>query len=161
MTHVKPLLPLSLLSLLSILSLLLSLLLLLLLLLQQAKKQAKKREKREQAKKRKEKREQAKKREYGDRIREVENASFTPLVFSTTGGLSKETSIAYKRMAELLAIKRKTEYSTTLAWMRCSLSFALIRSAVACIRGTRVSLFRHASETNIELGYGESRLFSI
>ena len=77
------------------------------------------------------------------------------------GGLSKETSIAYKRMAELLAIKRKTEYSTTLAWMRCSLSFALIRSAVACIRGTRVSLFRHASETNIELGYGESRLFSI
>ena len=84
------------------------------------------------------KQEQAKKREYGDRIREVENASFTPLVFSTTGGLSKETSIAYKRMAELLAIKRKTEYSTTLAWMKCSLSFALIISAVACIRGTRV-----------------------
>ena len=27
-----------------------------------------------------------KKREYGDRIREVENGSFTPLVFSTTGG---------------------------------------------------------------------------
>ena len=51
--------------------------------------------------------------------------------------------------------------TTILAWMRCSLSFALIRSAVACIRGTRVSLFRHASETNIELGYGESRLFSI
>ena len=42
-----------------------------------------------------------------------------------------------------------------------ALSFALIISAVACIRGTRVSLFRHASETNIELGYGESRLFSI
>ena len=32
-----------------------------------------------------------KKREYGDRIREIEHASFTPLIFSTTGGLAKET----------------------------------------------------------------------
>ena len=31
--------------------------------------------------------EQAKKREYGDRVREVELASFTPLVFATTGGM--------------------------------------------------------------------------
>ena len=27
-----------------------------------------------------------KKREYGDRVREVEQASFTPLMFATTGG---------------------------------------------------------------------------
>ena len=93
--------------------------------------------------------EEVKEREYGDRIREVENASFTPLVFSTAVGLSKETSIAYKRMAVLLASKRKTEYSTTLAWMRCSLSFALISSAVASIRGTWVSLSRHALETKL------------
>ena len=85
---------------------------------------------------------QTKKREYGDRIREVEHGSFTPLVFSTTGGLSKETTVAYRRMAELLALKRKTEYSTTLAWMRCSLSFALLRSAISCISGTRASAHR-------------------
>ena len=29
---------------------------------------------------------------YGQRVRDVENASFTPLVFSTTGGMSKETT---------------------------------------------------------------------
>ena len=58
--------------------------------------------------------EQAKKREYGDRIREVEHASITPLVFSTTGGLNKETTIAYRRLAELLATKRGTEYGTSL-----------------------------------------------
>ena len=84
-------------------------------------------------------REQAKKREYGDKIREVEHASFTPLVFSTTKGLSKETTIAYRRLAELLATKRGTEYGTTLAWMRCTLSFALLRSAISCIRGSRAS----------------------
>ena len=63
------------------------------------------------------KQEQAKKREYGDRIREVEHALFTPLVFSTTGGLSKENTKAYRRLAELLATKRGTECDTTLAWM--------------------------------------------
>ena len=40
-----------------------------------------------------------KKREYGDRISEVENGSFTPLVFSTTGGASRETTVVFKRLA--------------------------------------------------------------
>ena len=80
----------------------------------------------------------AKKREYGDRIREVENGSFTPLVFSTTGGASKETSVVYKRIAELLANKRKSPYNITLAWMRCHISFALMKSTVSCLRGSRV-----------------------
>jgi len=42
-------------------------------------------------------------KEEGDRIREVEHAVFTPHVFSTTGGMGKETTVAYKRLAELLA----------------------------------------------------------
>ena len=46
-----------------------------------------------------------KKREYGDRAREVEYGVFTPIVFSTTGGMAKETTIAYKRLAELPAKK--------------------------------------------------------
>ena len=47
--------------------------------------------------------EQQKKREYGDRVREVELASFTPLVFSTTGGMGKEAVTFYRRLAELLS----------------------------------------------------------
>ena len=39
--------------------------------------------------------EMAKKREHGERIREVEYAVFTPFVFSTTGGMGKETTVAY------------------------------------------------------------------
>ena len=102
----------------------------------------------------------AKKREYGDRIREVKYAAFTPLVFSTSGGLGKETTVAYKRLAEFLAQKRKSEYSITLAWMRCTLSFALIRSAVTAIRGGRSarSTANRDPNVNIELGYRESRL---
>ena len=78
-----------------------------------------------------------KKREYGDRIREVENGSITPLVFSTTGGASRETTVVFKRVAELLANKRNSPYSITLAWMRCHVSFALMKSTISCIRGSR------------------------
>jgi hypothetical protein len=56
-----------------------------------------------------------KKRKYGDRMREVENRSFTLVVFSTTGGATGETTVVYKRLAELLANKRKSPYNTTLA----------------------------------------------
>ena len=59
----------------------------------------------------------AKKREYGDKIREVEYAVLTPLVFSTTGGIGKETTVAYKRLAELIAQKRKSDCGITLACM--------------------------------------------
>ena len=51
--------------------------------------------------------EQQKKREYGDRVREVELASFTPLVFSTTGGMGKEAVTFCRCLAELLS-KRNT-----------------------------------------------------
>ena len=66
-------------------------------------------------------------------------ASFTPLVFATTGGMGREATAFYKRLADLLANKNNVAYSTTMAWMRCSLSFSLLRSAVMCIRGSRSS----------------------
>ena len=99
----------------------------------------------------------AKKREYGDRIREVEYFVSTPLVFSITDGMGKETTVAYKCLAELLAQKRKSEYGITLAWMRCTLSFALIRSSVMAIRGSRSASNRNP-DANIELAYSEGRL---
>ena len=64
-----------------------------------------------------------KKCEYGDHVRSVESASFTPLVFSTFGGLGREASIFYSRLADLLAIRHATQYSQMLSWMRCTISF--------------------------------------
>ena len=49
----------------------------------------------------------AKKREYGDRICEVERGAFIPLVLSTTGGMARECTVFYKRLADCLADKRK------------------------------------------------------
>ena len=93
-----------------------------------------------------------KKREYGDRVREVELASFTPLVFSTTGGMGREGNVFYKRLASLLADKA---YGTTMSWIRCVLTFSLLRSAVMCIRGSRSIRFR-SSSSSPEMGLAMS-----
>ena len=78
-----------------------------------------------------------KKRAYEQRICEVEHASFTPLVLSACGGLTTGASTFYKRLASLLAEKREQPYSITISWLRCTLSFSLLRSAIQCIRGAR------------------------
>ena len=84
--------------------------------------------------------ENIKKRAYQQRIREVEQASFTPLIFSASGGMAREANTFYKRLASMLATKRDQPYSTTMTWMRFLLSFSLLRSAIQCIRGARSSI---------------------
>ena len=80
---------------------------------------------------------------YGQRIREVEHAqehgSFTHIVLAATGGLAQEATIFYKHLAALLATKWNDEYCKVMGWLRCVLSFSLLRSAIACIRGVRSS----------------------
>ncbi len=85
------------------------------------------------------KHEKEKKRAYEQRILEVEHASFTPIVLSATGGMAKQSTSFYKRLASLLADKWDHKYSQTLYWLRCRLSFSLLRSAIQCIRGARSS----------------------
>ena len=78
-----------------------------------------------------------KRRKYEQRIREVGIASFTPLVFSTSGDMSGCTNIFYKRLAYLFSLKKKLDNSNVMAWLHCRLSFLLIHSAIACLRRTR------------------------
>ena len=46
-----------------------------------------------------------KKRAYEQCIREVEHASFAPLVLLATGGMARQATSFYKRLATLLATK--------------------------------------------------------
>ena len=85
------------------------------------------------------KHEKEKRRAYDQRIREIERGSFAPLVFSATGGMGPAAQIVYKRMASMISEKSSQSYSTTMGWIRCRLSFSLLRSAIMCIRGSRSS----------------------
>ena len=84
-----------------------------------------------------EKNENEKKREYNQRILRVEHGSFTPLVFSRFAGMSRECSRFFSYTAERLATRRKEPESKISAWIKARLNFALIRSMLLCLRGTR------------------------
>ena len=52
------------------------------------------------------KNERDKTRKYGERITNVEQGTFTPLVFTSAVGMARQSQIFYKTMAELMAEKR-------------------------------------------------------
>ena len=97
------------------------------------------------------KHEREKKRAYEQRVQEVEYSSFTPLVFSATGGMGREANIFYKRPASMLSLKWDHQYSATLSWLRCRISFSLLRSSIMAIRGARSSR-GHATKTPSTMG---------
>ena len=49
--------------------------------------------------------ERDKKKKYNDRILQVEKGSFTPLIFSTTGGMGPEATKYHRRIAQLISAK--------------------------------------------------------
>ena len=102
--------------------------------------------------------EQAKKREYGERVCEVEHGVFTPLVLSTTGGLGCEATTFYKRLADLISSKQQKHYTNVMCWLRSRLSFAIIRSAIMRVRGSRSSYHRPRCEIDITLATSEGLL---
>ena len=69
--------------------------------------------------------EELKKTAYNARVREVEKGVFTPLVFSTTGGVGDEAKKMIKRLAEKHAMKSGQKYHETISFIRKRLRFDL------------------------------------
>ena len=83
------------------------------------------------------KHENDKKRQYAQRVMEIEQGTFTTLVFMTTGGMADECVKYHSRLAELIATKKGESYSSAISWIRAKVSFAIVRSAILCLRGSR------------------------
>jgi len=96
--------------------------------------------------------EDEKKRTYNQRIIQVEKATFTPLVFSTTGGMASECTMFHKKVAELIAMKTKEEYSHVMNHLRTRLRFSLLKSTLVAVRGERGKQ-RSVKETCAELSF--------
>ena len=80
------------------------------------------------------------KRVYGQRMQEIEHASFssfTPVVTSATGGQAHEATYFYKHLASVLSHKWGDKYSLVMGciWLQCLLSFSLLCSAIQCVHG--------------------------
>ena len=63
-------------------------------------------------------------------------------------------------MAELMAEKREKKKGFFMAWLRCKLSFLIVRPTLLCLRGTRSSRTHRddLSNTDFENVVRKSRL---
>ena len=78
-----------------------------------------------------------KKSKYASRVVNTERASFIPLVFTTSATTAPECDKFHKRIAELISIKRKEQYSKVLSYIRTRISFAMLKSILVSIHGVR------------------------
>ena len=104
--------------------------------------------------------ENEKKRKYNSRVTEIEQGTFTPLVFTTTGGMADECLRYHSRLAKLLSAKKQESYTTTISWVRAKVSFAILRSALLCLRGSRTPRRRNldVKDRDLETEKGQARL---
>ena len=98
------------------------------------------------------KHEREKKNLYNERIIQIEKGSFNPLVFTTSGGMSKECNQVNKKLAQMISEKRKESYSSVINHIRTRLRFSLLRSTLAALRGDRGKRSDHSGGdlTNVE-----------
>ena len=75
------------------------------------------------------KHENEKKQQYAKRVMEIEKGTFTPLVFTSTGGMVAECVNYHSRLVELIANKKGESYSSPISCisqLKCLLvSYAL------------------------------------
>ena len=105
--------------------------------------------------------EQTKKRSYNKRVLSVDQGTFTPLVFTCYGGMSRECHTFYKRLAEKIAEKKNIPFGKSMNWIRTRLNFSLIRSCLLCLRGSRSPFFKSivgTNENDIDLIATESKM---
>ena len=81
--------------------------------------------------------EKEKKRDYLERVIQIEKGSFTPIVMSTHGGCGTEANRHHKRIATLIAEKRKESYADVVNYIRTRLRVSLMKSVLTAIRGVR------------------------
>ena len=81
--------------------------------------------------------ENEKKRKYSSRVINTEKSSFVPLVYSAAGSTAEESNKHHKRVAQLIADKRKESYADIISFIRTKVRFALLKSVLMAVRGIR------------------------
>jgi hypothetical protein len=99
---------------------------------------------------------QVKRREYRERVAQVEDGDFVPLIMFSTGSMGPEMSTAFKKLCGEIAFREKRNYAEVTSLARAQFSFALARASLVCLRGSR-SIQNQAREplSNVDLAMTE------
>ena len=68
---------------------------------------------------------------------EVDQGSFTSLVFTVVGGIGGKGRASYSWLATLLSLKNGVKKSKVTSWIGSMVNFALLRSMLLCLKGSR------------------------
>ena len=96
--------------------------------------------------------EAVKKRKYNERILQVDKGTFTPLVFSCSGGMATEASKMLKHLALRSSVKKQERYSETMSFIRRRVRFDILRTCVISLRGERSRELEGDDVGDLELG---------
>ena len=67
-------------------------------------------------------------------------------------------SQVYRRLANLLTEKLELSYGEVMGWIRCKLSFALVRSVIICICGACSRMHSPVFDAPVDVQIAEARL---
>ena len=81
--------------------------------------------------------EREKKRDYNYRVMNIDQGTFTPLVYTVFGNVGKEGEKFYKTLGLKISEKCNERYNEVMNWMRVKISFMCIKACIMCLRGSR------------------------
>ena len=93
------------------------------------------------------KHEREKKRQYNQRVMDIEHGTFTPLVFTVNGSMGPECAQYHRCLVDKIAEKTGQPYAEVMNFIRCKLSYIILRSAFLCLRGSRSKPSRNLTTT--------------
>ena len=69
--------------------------------------------------------------------KQIETATFCPLVYTTTGGIGPRCKGQHKKVAQVISSKRRERYEDMISFIRTKTRFALLRRTLVALRGVR------------------------
>ena len=84
------------------------------------------------------------------RVLQVDHGTFTSLVFSFYGRMGSECHKFCSQLSDLLSEKHNLPKSVVVNWVRSKVYFALLKSSLLCLRGSR-TVCRKASELKCDV----------
>ena len=92
------------------------------------------------------------------RVMEVEQGTFTPLVVTVKGAMAPEASRFHKTLANKLVSKTPERSEDITRLIRVKLSFLVLRASLLCLRGSR-TLFNFNSENCEDFAHTEQTVY--
>ena len=77
--------------------------------------------------------EKEKKQQCNDRVLEIDNGKFTPLVFLMLRGMGRECSTFNDRLAKNIAVKQELHQSIATNWIQTKIYLTLLKLALLCL----------------------------